>query len=118
MSARSGRRRRRKMRGADAFSLSFLDCICCGFGAIILLFVLTKIGEPVALEQAKVDLSALLAKLEEEIFEIRGETTVLNRDLKTKEEQLSKERVRIARLQGDLSEIHGRFASSQEMSVS
>src|SRR5215216_1408305 len=23
------------------FSLSFLDCICCGFGAIILLFVLT-----------------------------------------------------------------------------
>ena len=27
----------------------FLDCICCGFGAIILLLVLTKIGEPRAL---------------------------------------------------------------------
>ena len=25
----------------DGFNLSFMDCICCGFGAIILLFVLT-----------------------------------------------------------------------------
>jgi hypothetical protein len=30
--------RRRK---AETFSLSFLDCICCGFGAVILIFVLT-----------------------------------------------------------------------------
>lgn len=28
-------------RNVSVFSLSFLDCICCGFGAIILLFVLT-----------------------------------------------------------------------------
>ena len=28
-------------RDLTAFNLSFLDCICCGFGAIILLFVLT-----------------------------------------------------------------------------
>jgi len=28
-------------RKIDLFSLSFMDCICCGFGAIILLFVLT-----------------------------------------------------------------------------
>ena len=31
----------RKRREFEVFSLSFLDCICCGFGAIILLFVLT-----------------------------------------------------------------------------
>jgi len=30
-----------KRRDIEVFSLSFLDCICCGFGAIILLFVLT-----------------------------------------------------------------------------
>ncbi len=33
-------RARSKRQNAD-FGLSFLDCICCGFGAIILLFVLT-----------------------------------------------------------------------------
>ena len=30
-----------RRRSAQTFSLSFLDCICCGFGAIILIFVLT-----------------------------------------------------------------------------
>ena len=39
-------------RPAEAFSLSFLDCICCGFGAIVLLLVLTKVGEPAALERS------------------------------------------------------------------
>ena len=35
-------RAERKRRSIEIFSLSFLDCICCGFGAIILLLVLTK----------------------------------------------------------------------------
>jgi hypothetical protein len=30
-----------RRRQVQVFSLSFLDCICCGFGAIILIFVLT-----------------------------------------------------------------------------
>ena len=25
----------------EVFSLSFLDCLCCGFGAILLLFILS-----------------------------------------------------------------------------
>ena len=57
--------RKKRQRVADGFSLSFLDCICCGFGAIILLLVLTKIGEPAALEQARQDLDALIARLEQ-----------------------------------------------------
>ena len=60
-------RRRRRGSGAEGFSLSFLDCICCGFGAIVLLLVLTKIGEPQALEQSVEDLQAQIAKLEEEL---------------------------------------------------
>ena len=30
-----------RRRQAQVFSLSFLDCICCGFGAVILVFVLS-----------------------------------------------------------------------------
>ena len=111
--------RKRKRASLDGFSLSFLDVICCGFGAIVLLLVLTKIGEPRAIENARVDLDALIAKLQEELFEIRGETTVLNRDLLGKIEQLSKEEELIARLKGDLLEIQGEFAAStQESAVS
>ena len=108
--------RRRRRRGADGFNLSFLDVICCGFGAIILLLVLTKIGEPAALERAVEDLDALVARLQQELFEIIGETTVLNRDLTTREEQLSVERQNVARLRGDLSRIQGEFATTRQLS--
>ncbi len=37
-------RRKRKNRNSGVFGLSFMDCICCGFGAVILLFVLSNFG--------------------------------------------------------------------------
>ena len=100
----------------SVFSLSFLDAICCGFGAIVLLLVLTKIGEPRAIETARQDLDGLVARLEAELNEIRGETVILERRLRTREEQLSEERAGIARLQGDLEEIQGEFAASRQLS--
>jgi hypothetical protein len=108
--------KRRERRPVEVFSLSFLDCICCGFGAIILLFVLNKMGEPMALEQSRRDLQGLLARLEEELHEIRGETTVLDRSLRGREVQLSEEQRKVARLQGDLSNVQGRFQASKELS--
>ncbi len=109
--------RRGRRRGApEGFSLSFLDAICCGFGAIVLLLVLTKIGEPRALEQARINLDGLVEKLEQELFEIRGETEVLNRSLTSRQQQLSKERELIARLKGDLSRIQGEFTASKQES--
>lgn len=100
----------------SVFSLSFLDAICCGFGAIVLLLVLTKIGEPVAIETARQDLDGLVARLEAELHEIRGETIVLERDLTARVEQLSEETAAVARLRGDLSEIQGEFAASRQYS--
>ena len=72
---------RRRAIDTESFSLSFLDVICCGFGAIIILLVLTKIGEPAALERAVRDLDGLVAKLQEELHEIRGESRRLEREL-------------------------------------
>jgi hypothetical protein len=91
-----------------------LDCICCGFGAIILLFVLSKFAEPLIIEEVREDLQSVVARLEEALVEIRGETVVLNRDLDSKKEQLSSETIRLARLQGDLSKIKGQYAASSE----
>jgi len=108
--------KRRERRPFEVFSLSFLDCICCGFGAIILLFVLNKMGEPAALERSRQDLRSLLARLEEELYEIRGETTILNRDLRGREQQLSEERQKVARLSGDLSRVQGQYQASRELS--
>ncbi len=103
---------RRQRRDLSVFSLSVLDCICCGFGAVILLFVISKVSQPLILEQVQNDLSGLVAELEEQVHEIRGEVVVLNRELLGKREQISKTKVQIARLQGDLSALEGRFAAT------
>ncbi|MFQ5702033.1 MAG: VWA domain-containing protein [Acidobacteriota bacterium] len=107
---------RRRRHEGDAFNLSFLDSITCGFGAIILLLVLSKIGEPQALELAVQDLDGQVAELQQELHDMQGETTILDRKLTTRREQISEERKRIARLRGDLSRIQGEFAASQELS--
>ena len=43
-----------KRRDAEVFSLSFLDCICCGFGAIILIFILS-VGLKRTVDRVNVD---------------------------------------------------------------
>ncbi|MEN8690601.1 MAG: hypothetical protein AB1Z20_10890 [Desulfobacterales bacterium] len=103
-----------RRRDIEIFSLSFLDVICCGFGAIILLFVLSKFAEPVIIEELSKDLQSVIVRLEEELHEIRGETAVLNREFQGKKEQLSQEKKKLARLQGDLSNIKGEFATSNQ----
>lgn len=108
-------RRRKKAREFDVFNLSFLDSICCGFGAIILLFVLSKAAEPTVIEATREDLSGLLRDLQEQRFELQGEVTRLNRELPGKRRQLSEEQDNLARLRGDLSGIQGQFAASRDM---
>ena len=103
-------------RDVAAMSLSFLDVISCGFGAIVLLLVITKTAEPIILEQTTEGLNGRIAALEEQLFEIRGEATVLNRELTSKQEQLSVEREKIARLRGDLSQIRSQYAASKQSS--
>jgi hypothetical protein len=104
---------KKRDRDIEVFSLSFLDCICCGFGAMILLFVLSKFSAPQQIEASKVDFKARIERLEEELHEIRGEAEILNRELTAKREQLSQEKKRLARLQGDISAIEGRFAAAK-----
>ncbi len=104
----------KKRRGIEIFSLSFLDCVCCGFGALILLLVLSKTAEPVIFEEYSKDLDKIVAKLQEELFELRGDAHILNRELVSKKEQIAQEIEKIARLQGDLSSIKGQFSASKD----
>jgi len=105
--------RRRGRRQIDIFNLSFLDVVSCGFGAIILLLVIVKIAEPHVIERLAVDLTGLVQRLEAELFEIRGDTTVLNRELLSKQQQLSEIKEKLARLKGDLSDIRGQYSTTR-----
>ncbi|MGQ0700862.1 MAG: VWA domain-containing protein [Panacagrimonas sp.] len=50
-------------REVEVFGLSFLDCICCGFGAIVLLLVLSKSAEPTIRVQVTEELDSREAQL-------------------------------------------------------
>lgn len=105
---------KKKRRNIEAFSLSFLDCICCGFGAIILLLVLSKIYEPVVIEEAENNLEQLIALLQEELFQIRGTSTILDRELLKTLEDTRATKVHLAEMQGDLNKVQGQYEASQK----
>ncbi len=99
----------RRRRNIEAFSLSFLDCISCGFGAILLLLVLSKIYEPTVIEKSEEDLDKLIAMLTEELFEIRGDTTVINRDLASRRKETTEKKLTLAKLQRELDKVQGQY---------
>jgi hypothetical protein len=101
-------------RTVEVFSLSFLDCICCGFGAIILLLVLTEYGQPIQIEESRQRLNGQLQLLTEQLHNIRGETDQLNRELKGKVDLLQKERGRLSQLAGDLTNVGGQYSASKK----
>ena len=103
---------RKKRRTLETFNLSFLDVVCCGFGAVILLVVITKLYEPVTLQVSVEQMQSLIVKLRNELDLIRGESLVLNQTLKEEKQQLSESEEIKNKLNGDLSELEGKFKGS------
>ena len=74
-------------RNVETFNLSFLDIIACGFGAIILLLLIVKVGNPTStVETSKDDLLNKLFNLQDqkqdlniELLSLRNNQTSLNK---------------------------------------
>ncbi len=60
----------------EIFNLSFLDVISCGFGAIILLLVISKISQPLFIKQEQLQLTNKIDQLEQQL---NNETQQQNR---------------------------------------
>ena len=59
--------RHRERRAFEVFTLSFLDCICCGFGAVVLFYTIVQ-AQAGAQEILRLDqLTGEVRKLEEEV---------------------------------------------------
>jgi hypothetical protein len=111
-----GLRSRKRGDNGGGATIAFLDVISCGFGAMILLLLITERSNPVTLEFSDVQLDQPIAALQQTVFDIRGETQILNRDLNARREQLSAYRERIALLRRELSNVQGRFQTSNQTS--
>ena len=75
-----------RRRQVQVFSMSFLDCICCGFGAIILIFVLSidsrekeKMESLIAVQRALAEKAAALTRIETAKIEVDRNNTRVTR---------------------------------------
>jgi hypothetical protein len=98
----------------EIFSMSFLDIISCAFGAIILLFVLTKQAEPMVIEGIRENLDSVIAELQRTIFELRGEVTVLNREKNAKRVELKADEAQLEGLKRELRAVRGQYAAAAQ----
>ena len=109
----SGRRHRR---GSEDSNISFLDVICCGFGAIVLLLVIVKPTEPIVLEESQIQQKGQVRSLQERLFEIRGQVKYLETELNAKHEQLGIDQRRVAILRSEFEQLNSRKPSVEEFS--
>ncbi len=100
-----------KRRNIEVFSLSFLDCLCCGFGAILLLFILS-IGSGEAGVKSEVD-APTIERLQDQLAaleaDIANKVSILEAALNS--EQTSQERERIL---SQIQELESTLADLQQ----
>ncbi len=77
----------RKRRATEVFSMSFLDCMSCGFGAVILFFMIINAQVQDSSEQDPSSLMAETTKLEREILEGRKNLVLARNTIEDLEEE-------------------------------
>jgi hypothetical protein len=101
---------RRIRREVGAAGLSFLDCICCGFGAVILLLVIVKVHDPVLTQEQRVELIALIDRLKAQISDIEQDAESVQSalvDARSKTQRLESEANALAARLAELKGAHG-----------
>src|SRR5690606_799599 len=106
--------KKRKRRNIETLNLSFLDAVSCGFGAIILLLVITKIFEPIRLEETQTELDRLMIRYQQELEDILGETQIVARERASITDEIEFEEVQIAQLQQQLTRIRAEMLDRQD----
>ena len=96
---------KKQRKGIDIFNLSFLDVISCGFGAIILLLVLSKVSEPLVAEQMSRDLRSRVQKLDTQLHAIRDRSQSVKRQLASSEEKLLQEKDTLSTTEQELAKL-------------
>lgn len=114
-------RKSRKNRSTNVFGLSFMDCICCGFGAIILLFVLSDVSLRQDTQEKTVDLRTEVDRVEELVAEGRlNNVRIRNTIEETKDENVKTEGLarqvveEIDRIKEELAESRGETLAIRE----
>lgn len=105
---------RRRNREVEQFSISFLDVASCGFGAIIILLMITKSAAPATEELTETLPAGVIQELQEQLFAIRSETTELRQELNSSQDRNASVQQLIASLRSQREALEGEFASASQ----
>lgn len=102
-----------RRREIEIFSLSFLDVISCGFGAMILLLIISLAREPVTVEQVSGTLRVEVSRSEVAREKLSTEHQELVRELEEKKRQLALMQARFASLTDEWDRAQRQSGSAQ-----
>ena len=97
----------------EVFNLSFLDVVSCGFGAIILLLVISKISQPIVIEESITDLKKVLLETEQQLKKIQGEIKASHNELSDSKLFLAQAKQSLLERSSQLNKIQGEFKDSK-----
>ena len=107
----------RKGRDGNVFSLSFLDCMSCGFGAVILFFMIINAQVKETNEQNPSELMAETDRLEQEILEGRKNLVLARNTLEQVETEQSTAEGEIARIIALIEQLRAELAEYDAASL-
>jgi von Willebrand factor type A domain len=94
----------KKRRAFEVFTLSFLDCICCGFGAVVLFYTIVQAQAGVEEVRRIDDLTGEVKKLEEEVLIGTKNLVQLRNTLEKTDEDATQAAARRARIAAELKQ--------------
>ncbi len=104
---------RKKKRDISVFSLSFLDVISCGFGAVILLFVISMGSERLVIFDVRDALEKLFQERMSELSRVQSKKEELKRIVVLNEKLEKETEDRLASMQVDLDELINRIKDAE-----
>src|SRR5688572_26841031 len=108
---------KKKRRAFEVFTLSFLDCICCGFGAVVLFYTIVQ-AHVGAQEIIRIDeLTGEVRKLEEEVKEGTRNLVLLRNTLEKTDEDAAAAKARAIRVAAELKERSVQSSTYEEESL-
>jgi von Willebrand factor type A domain len=106
-----------RRRSIEVFTLSFLDCICCGFGAVILFYTIVSAQSGVVRLQESDVLSSEISRLKEQVLTGERNRVVLHDALEKTRNETASARRETNRIVTDLESRREQLSSYDAQTV-
>jgi von Willebrand factor type A domain len=107
----------RRRRTVEVFTLSFLDCICCGFGAVILFYTIVSAQAGVQGLRTTDALSAQVNRLEEKVREGSRNLVVLHNQLERAQSETASDEARTKSVADTLATEREQLSTNQNSTL-